>query len=328
MFLDSMRDTLKANPQGKRQRILFAEADEDRTLQGVRILQDEGLTVPMLVGDTDKVRKKARAQGLDLGDVEILDPMRDKRIDEYAAKYFDLRKHKGMTEDEAAKKIREPHYYGAMLVHEERADGMVSGLNEATKPFKPAFEIIRLRDGYKRASSVFVLEWPERLLFFADCAVNINPDAETLAEIAHATIETVRWLKVEPRVAFLSFSTYGSAKGPEVEKMQKAVAIAREKNPDCVIDGEMQFDAALMPKIATRKAPNSPFAEEGANIFIFPDLNCGNIAYKISERLGKARATGPMLQGLNKPVNDVSRGCSAEDMANAAVLTAALAMRM
>jgi phosphate acetyltransferase len=221
--------------------------------------------------------------------------------------------------------MRQPHFFGAMMVRMDAADGMVSGLNSATKPFIPAFQIVRLKEGYKRASSVFVLEWPEKLLFFADCSVNINPDAKGLAEIAYATIQTVKWLGVEPRVAFLSFSTRDSAKGEMVEKMKEATRIAKQECPDSIIDGEIQFDAAMIPDVAMKKAPDSPFVEQGANVFIFPDLNCGNIAYKITERVGRARATGPILQGLNKPINDVSRGCSAEDLANVGVLTAALA---
>ncbi len=189
----------------------------------------------------------------------------------------------------------------------------------------PAFEIIKLKSEFKRASSLFALEWPERLLFFADCAVNIDPDAKALAEIAHATAQTVRSFGYEPRVAFLSFSTHGSGKGPLVDKVRKATELAKQECSDVIIDGEVQFDTALIPEVAKRKAPASPFAEKGANVFIFPDLNCGNIAYKISERLAKAIATGPILQGLNFPVNDVSRGCSYQDLANVAILTAAQA---
>ena len=172
---------------------------------------------------------------------------------------------------------------------------------------------------------MFVLEWPERLLFFADCAVNIDPDAKALAEIAHATAQSVRSFGYEPRVAFLSFSTHGSGHGEIVNKVAQATRIAQQECPNIVIDGEVQFDTALLPEVTKRKAPNSPFAEKGANVFIFPDLNCGNIAYKITERLAKAIATGPILQGLNSPINDVSRGCSYEDFANVAILTAAQA---
>jgi phosphate acetyltransferase len=218
-----------------------------------------------------------------------------------------------------------PHYYGAMMLRQGAVDGMVSGLNSETKPFLPAFEIIKLKPGFKRASSIFVLEWPERLLFFADCSVNMDPDAQALSEIAHATIQTVRALGYEPRVAFLSFSTRDSARGPLVDKIKEATLLAKLECPGEVIDGEIQLDAALLPEVAAKKAPDSPFTECGANVFIFPDLNCGNIAYKMCERLGRATATGPILQGLNKPINDVSRGCSYEDLANVGVLTAALA---
>lgn len=320
MFLESM----KTRVRGKNNRVLYAEGLEDRALQAAVILRDDNLAKPILLGDLEKVQVHARSLNINLDGIDIHDPKIDLNREKYVAEYFALRKHKGITEAQAAEKMKLPQYFGAMMVHTGAADGMVSGLNSESKPFIPAFEIVRLKEGYKRASSVFVLEWPERLLFFADCSVNINPDAQGLAEIAYATVQTVKWLGVEPRVAFLSFSTHGSAKGELVDKMKEAAELAKAAMPDTIIDGEIQFDAALLPNVASKKAPDSPFVQSGANVFIFPDLNSGNIAYKISERLGKARATGPILQGLNKPINDVSRGCSAEDLANVGVLTAAL----
>jgi phosphate acetyltransferase len=320
MFLESM----KSRVRGKSNRVLYAEGTEERALQAAVILRDENLAKPIVMGDLEEIKALAKKLKIDLDGIDVHDPVKDVNRKKYVADYFALRKHKGITEAQAAEKMQLPHYFGAMMVHSGAADGMVSGLNSATKPFIPAFEIVRLKEGYKRASSVFVLEWPERLLFFADCSVNINPDAQGLAEIAYATVQTVKWLGVEPRVAFLSFSTRASAKGELVDKMKEATRLAKSEMPDTVIDGEIQFDAAMLSSVATKKAPDSPFVDKGANVFIFPDLNSGNIAYKISERLGKARATGPILQGLNKPINDVSRGCSAEDLANVGVLTAAL----
>jgi phosphate acetyltransferase len=202
---------------------------------------------------------------------------------------------------------------------------MVSGLNSETKPFIPAFEIVKLQEGYSRASSVFVMDWPDRTLFYADCSVNIAPDAATLAEIGRATAATVRAFGIEPRVAFLSFSTRDSAKDASIDRVKEAVALVRKADPSLVVDGEVQFDAAYVPSVTRKKAPDSPFAEGPANVFVFPDLNAGNIAYKISERLGGATAIGPILQGLRKPVNDVSRGCSVQDLADVATITAALA---
>jgi len=321
MFLESMKNRVR----GKNRRVLYADGAEERCLRAALILRDENLAKPILMGNPKEMKALADKLELDLSDIEIHDPEIDKNRDEYIEEYMHLRKNKGATREQAKEKLELPHYFGAMMVHKGAADGMVSGLTSKTKPFIPAFEIVRLQEGYKKASSVFVLEWPERLLFFADCSVNINPDAEGLAEIAYATIQTVRWLEVEPRVAFLSFSTHGSAKGAEVEKIKEAMEITRKRVPDAIIDGEIQFDAALISEVTQKKAPDSPFVEQGANVFIFPDLNSGNIAYKITERLGKARATGPILQGLNKPINDVSRGCTEEGLANAGVLTAALA---
>jgi phosphate acetyltransferase len=240
--------------------------------------------------------------------------------------YFDARRHKGITRAQAAGITRKPHYFAALLVQSGAADGMVSGLSSETKPFLPAFEIIGLRQGIRRASSVFLMEWPDRLLFYADCSVNIAPDAETLAGIAVSTARTAASFGIEPRVAFLSFSTRDSARHASVDLVKEAVRLARILQPPLIADGEIQFDAAFLPEIAARKAPGSPFEQAPANVFIFPDINAGNIAYKITERLAGARAIGPLLQGLRKPVNDVSRGCSAQDLTDVAVLTAAAAL--
>lgn len=321
MFLDSMKTRIK----GKNYRVLYADGGEESVLKAAAVLRDEGLATPVIMSDGAELTKMAKKLTIDLKGIEFHNPKEDKNFEKYVDEYCQLRKHKGMREKEAEELISKPHFFGAMMVHMGAADGMVSGLSAETKPFTPAFQIVGLRDGYKRASSVFVLEWPERLLFFADCSVNVSPDAQGLAEIAYATVETVRWLGVEPRVAFLSFSSHGSAQDPSLDKIKEATAIAKKEMPHAIIDGEIQFDAALLPHVAHIKTPESPLRDQGANIFIFPDLNSGNIAYKISERLGRARATGPMLQGLTKPINDVSRGCSVEDLANAGVLTAALA---
>ena len=321
MFLDSMKTRIR----GKNYRVLYADGTEESVLKAAAILRDEGLATPVVMSDPDELDKMAKKLNIELQGIEIHNPRDDKNFDQYVHEYCQLRKHKGISEKEAKELMGKPNFFGAMMVHMGAADGMVSGLNKDTKPFIPAFQIVGLKEGFKRASSVFVLEWPERLLFFADCAVNVCPDAQGLAEIAYATVETVKWLGVEPRVAFLSFSTLGSADDKVLDKVKEATAIATKEMPGATIDGEIQFDAALLPEVARIKTKDSPFRDQGANIFIFPDLNSGNIAYKISERLGRARATGPMLQGLKKPINDVSRGCSVEDLANAGVLTAALA---
>lgn len=322
MFLDSMKEKVR----GKGMRVVLAEGNEERAIRAAAILRDEDLAKPILIGKTDEIKNHAKKLNINIDDLEIIDHTADKNLDHYIETYFKIREHKKITREHAADKVRQPHYFGALMVRLGDADGMVSGLNSETKPFLPAFEIIGLKEGFKRASSLFVLEWPERLLFFADCSVNIDPDAKTLSEIAHATAATVALLGFEPRVAFLSFSTRDSAKGESVEKVKEALRLTLEECPYMIVDGEIQLDAALLPEVARKKAPGSVFEEKGANVFIFPDLNSGNIAYKISERLGRATATGPILQGLKNPINDVSRGCSFQDLANTGVLTAALAI--
>lgn len=322
MFLDSM--CRKVRDTGMR--VVYPEGREERAIRAAAYLTEEQLVKPILLGDPAEIASEAKTYGVDISAVTVYDYLHAKDIDKYVETYFDLRKHKGISPDDARAKVKLPHYFGALMVRLGDADGMVSGLNSETKPFLPAFEIIKLKAGFKRASSLFVLEWPERLLFFADCSVNIDPDAQTLCDIAEATAQTVRTFGYEPRVAFLSFSTRDSARSPLIDKVKEATRLAKQEIPGCVIDGEIQFDAALLPDVARKKAPDSPLVEQGANVFIFPDLNCGNIAYKITERLGKAIATGPILQGLNHPINDVSRGCSYRDFANVAVLTAALAL--
>jgi len=317
---------MRRRVRGKGKRIVYPEGAEERAVQAAAHVRDQNWAKPILLGNRTEIEKVAQENKLNLDGITIIDPASDANFSSYVDEYYELRKHKGTTKEDALKKVKATNYFGALMVHRNEADGMVSGLNSETKPFIPAFEIIKLKEGFKRASSMFVLEWPERLLFFADCAVNIDPDAQTLSDIAHATAQTVRGFGYEPRIAFLSFSTRDSAKSPLVDKVKEATRLAKIELPDCIMDGEVQFDAALLPSVAKKKAKDSPFVEYGANVFIFPDLNCGNIAYKISERLGNAVATGPILQGLNKPINDISRGSSFEGLANVTVLTAAAAV--
>jgi phosphate acetyltransferase len=321
MFMEAMRQRVR----GKGGRVVFPEGLEARVLRAATLLSDQNLVHPILVGSEKDLRKRGNELGLDLEGIEIRDPATDAAMQEYAAAYYELRKHKGISEEVAREKARLPHYFGALMVRAGAAEGMVSGLNSETKPFLPAFEVVKLRDGYTRASSVFIMDWPNRVLFYADCSVNIAPNAKTLSEIGRATAETARLFGFEPRVAFLSLSTRGSAQDESIDRVREAAALLKAAEPDLVCDGEIQFDAAFVPAIARKKCPDSPFVESGANIFIFPDLNSGNIAYKVTERLGGAAAIGPVLQGLRKPVNDVSRGCSVQDLADVGVLTTALA---
>lgn len=316
-FMDRMRERVK----GRGRRVVYAEGLEERALRAAALLRDQALAQPVLIGEADAVAQRAASLGIPLEGIEVRDPARDDARDRFAERYLELRQHKGATRELAAARVVQPHYFGALLVEAGEADGMVSGLNSATKPFLPAFEVVRLREGIRRASSVFVMAWPERVLFYADCSVNIAPDAATLAEIALATAATARALGSDPRVAFLSFSTRGSAEHESVDRVREAARLCRQREPSLRCDGELQFDAAFVPEVARRKCPDSPL-EGQANVFVFPDINAGNIAYKITERLAGATAVGPILQGLRRPVNDVSRGCSVQDLADVAVITA------
>lgn len=320
-FMDGVRQRVK----GRGVRVVLPEGVEERAQRAAVLLRDGNLARPTLLGPEEEVRGGARQRGLDLDGIEVRNPRNDHSLTDYATNYHELRRHKGVTPEGARERAALPHYFGALMVRSGAADGLVSGLNSETKPFVPAFEVVKLRPGYKRASSVFIMAWPERVLFYADCSVNIAPDAATLAEIGRATAATARAFGFTPKVAFLSFSTRGSAEHESIDRVKEAVALARAAEPGLDVDGEMQFDAAFVPAVAKKKCPDSPLRGE-ANVLIFPDINAGNIAYKITERLAGASAIGPITQGLNKPMNDVSRGCSVQDLADVAVITAAQAL--
>ncbi len=298
-FMESCRQKVR----GRNLRIVYPEGVDERAVKAAAQFNSEGLGEAIVLNDVT-------------GRPEF---------DKFVQNFMELRKHKGCTREQAVECMSQPHFFGAMMVREGLAHGMVSGLRSETKPFLPAFQVIKMRQGFSRASSVFVMCWPDRTFFYADCSVNIDPDSQTLAGIAVATAQTVRAFGLEPRVAFLSFSTRGSAEHARVDKVTEALRLAREQAPEIAMDGEMQFDAALLPSVAERKYPGSEVAGQ-ANVFIFPDLDAGNIAYKITERLGGAAAVGPILQGLNKPVNDVSRGCSVQDLVDVGVITGVQAL--
>jgi len=320
-FIEGVYDKVK----GRGARVVYPEGLEERALRAAGWLRDKGLLVPVLVGEEASIRARAKALGVPLDGIELRDPASDPRREAFEAEYVELRKHKGVTPEVASEKVALPHYFGALAVRAGEAAGMVCGLNSETKPFLPAFEIIKMKPAFKRASSVFVMAWPDKVYFYADCSMNIAPDAETLAEIGRATAGSARAFGYEPRVAFLSFSTRDSAKDASIDRMKEAVRLVRAQEPALLVDGELQFDAAILPAVAAKKCPDSPLAGQ-ANVFVFPDLNAGNIAYKITERLGGAAAFGPIFQGLNKPVNDVSRGCSVQDFADVAAITALQAL--
>jgi phosphate acetyltransferase len=307
-------DDVYASVKGKGARVVYPEGLEERAIRAAGWLRERDLVVPVLIGPVAAIAERAKGLGVSLEGVVVRDPATDPKRAEFEAEYLALRKHKGVTPEIAREKAGLPHYFAALAVRAGEATGFVSGLNSETKPFLPAFEIVRMREG-------FVMAFEDRVYFYADCSMNIAPDAETLAEIGRATAQSARAFGHEPRVAFLSFSTRDSAKDDSIDKVKAAVALVRAAEPSLLVDGEMQFDAAILPEVARKKCPDSPLGGR-ANVFVFPDLNSGNIAYKITERLGGARAIGPIFQGLNRPVNDVSRGCSVQDFADVAAITA------
>ncbi len=324
-FLESVKQKARENLRT----IVFPEGDERRTVQAAHILKKEGLAEPVLLGARDAVLKTAEETGTELGDIRCIDPEKSPSRSVYADVLYDLRRAKGLTPEQAAGLVRDPMYFGMMMVKLGDADGLVSGAVHTTSDMlRPALQIIKTKPGISIVSSSFLMILPDTsigedgLLLYSDGVVNPNPNAKELAEIALTTAETARVLCgiEEPRVAFLSFSTKGSARHELVSKVQEAVAIAKEKAPNLKLDGEFQFDAALVPEVAALKAPGSPVAGR-ANVLIFPDLQAGNIGYKITQRLGHAEAFA-VLQGLAKPCNDLSRGCSVEDIVNTAVMTA------
>jgi phosphate acetyltransferase len=320
-FMDEVRSRIK----GRGARVVYPEGLEERALRAAAILRDQDLVKPVLLGALPALKARAAELGVRLDGIELRDPASDEARARYIGSYVELRRHKGMTPEIAGERVSLPHYFAALMVHAGDAVGFVSGLNSETKPFIPAFEIVKLKQGFQRASSVFIMTWPDRVLFYSDCSVNIAPDAPTLAEIGRASAATARAFGFEPKVAFLSFSTRDSAKHESIDRVKEAVALVRAAEPGLLVDGELQFDAAFVPGVAKKKCPDSALGG-AANVFVFPDLNAGNIAYKITERLGGAAAIGPIMQGLNKPVNDVSRGCSVQDFADVAVITAAQAL--
>ena len=320
-------DNLKQKVAGANKTIVFPEGQEPRIFRAAIRLKNDGLVVPILLGKVDKIKQNAENEGVDLGDSELIDPNTypEDKFAEMVEAFVERRKGKN-TKEQAETMLRDVNYFGTMLVYMDKADGLVSGAIHSTgDTVRPALQIIKTKPGVSRTSGAFVMVKGDERYLFADCAININPGAQELAEIAVESANTAKIFDIDPQVAMLSFSTMGSAKSDEVTKVQEAVKLAKELAPNEKIDGELQFDAAFVPVVAKQKAPESEVAGH-ANVFIFPELQSGNIGYKIAQRLGGFEAIGPVLQGLNKPVSDLSRGSVEEDVYKVAIITAAQAL--
>ncbi|WP_100405768.1 phosphate acetyltransferase [Bacillus solitudinis] len=301
--------------------IVLPEGTDERILEAASKLAKDRVLKPVLIGDKFEVQAKADDLKINVDDVVVIDPQTYAGMDEMVEAFVNRRKGKE-TEETAREKLLDVNYFGTMLVYMEKADGLVSGAAHSTgETVRPALQIIKTQPGIKKTSGVFVMVKENQKFVFGDCAINIAPNSEELAEIAIATAETAKVFNLDPKVAMLSFSTKGSASSIETQKVSEATKIAQQARPDLVIDGEFQFDAAFVPAVAQKKAPDSPLQGQ-ANVFIFPSLESGNLGYKIAQRLGGYDAIGPILQGLNKPVNDLSRGCNASDVYKLALITA------
>ena len=308
--------------------IILPEAEDKRVLEAASKVAKEGFANIILLGNKEQIEKDSSKYNLDLSKIEIIDVNSSDKKQDYANKLYELRKAKGLTLDEAEKLIEEPIYFGMMMLKNNEADGLVSGAAHSTaNTLRPALQILKTAPNTKLVSAFFIMcvpncEYGEHGNFvYGDCGLNQNPTADELSEIAISSAKSFEDLvQSEPKVAMLSYSTYGSAKSELTEKVIEATKLVKEKSPNLLVDGELQVDAAIIPEIAKSKAPGSPI-KGNANVLIFPDLDAGNIGYKLTQRLAKAEAYGPLCQGIAKPVNDLSRGCSAEDIVGVVAIT-------
>lgn len=330
-FVETMKEKARQNIKT----ILLPESEDIRVIQAAADVEKEGFAKAVLIGNEENVKKLALDNNIDVSKVTIIDPLKSEKFEEYSNKFYELRKAKGMTPEKAKETMKEPIYFGTMMVKVGDADGIVSGACHPTAhTLRPALQILKTVPGTKLASAFFLMvtKCPEYgedgVLIFADSGMNEYPDADGLSEIAISSAKSFKQLVgTEPRVAMLSYSTYGSASSPLTEKVIEATRILKEKAPDLICDGELQLDAAIIPEVAERKAPGSPVAGR-ANVLIFPDLDAGNIGYKLVQRFGRAEAYGPLCQGIAKAVNDLSRGCSSDDIVGVVAITSVQAQDM
>ena len=302
--------------------IVLPEGTEERILRAAEVILRRKAARLTVLGNQDEINAKIASLNLNLAGLNIIEPAKSERYEEYARKYQELRSHKGVTLETAMDIMKDESFFGTMMVHLGHADGMVSGsVNTTGHTVRPALEFVKTKPGVSSVSSVFFMCLKDHVIVYGDCAVMPNPTADELAEIAITSADTASKFGVAPRVAMLSYSTGSSGKGDEVEKVRKATELAREQAPELAVEGPIQYDAAVVPSVAKTKMPDSDVAGK-ATVFIFPDLNTGNNTYKAVQRTANAVAVGPVLQGLNKPINDLSRGCTIPDIINTVAITA------
>lgn len=324
-FIDEMKKRASSNIKT----IVLPEANDKRVLEAVSRVQKEGFANVVLVGNKDEAQKVAKENNIDISSIKIIEPAKSEHYEEYVQTFYELRKAKGMTEEKARELILDSTHYAMMMVKSGEVDGLVSGAAHSTSDtLRPALQILKTAPGTKLVSAFFVMCVPnckygeDGVFVFSDCGLNANPDAESLSEIAISSGKSFELLVGKtPKIAMLSYSTYGSAKSELVDKVIEATRLVKEKSSDLLIDGELQLDAAIIPEVAKSKAQGSAVAGN-ANTLIFPNLDSGNIGYKLVQRLAKAEAYGPLCQGIAKPVNDLSRGCSTEDIIGVIAITA------